>query len=150
MKHTFPILLSVILTLSLAGCGISQSEFDEAVAEAREEGYDAGYNEGYDAGYSEGEDAGYNAGYDAGWDEGTITGAEDGYSDGYLNGILEYIQEVTFFRNNACIVTTAGSKYHHWGCYHIAGRRYYIYNIELAQSKGYTPCLDCWESGLIK
>ena len=42
-----------------------------------------------------------------------------------------------------------GYRYHHYGCHHIAGREYWIYNTELAEYKGYSPCIDCWEDGLL-
>ena len=53
--------------------------------------------------------------------------------------------ELTFWDTNACICTTDGEKYHHYGCGHTIGRDFYIYNTEKAKAKGYTPCLDCWE-----
>ena len=52
-------------------------------------------------------------------------------------------EELEFWRDSAVIVTLAGEKYHTYDCYHIDGRRYFIYNIELAKTKGYQPCLDC-------
>jgi len=57
----------------------------------------------------------------------------------------ELLEECDFWRDAAVIVTTTGSKYHTYDCYHTDGRRYYIYNIELAKAKGYTACLDCIE-----
>lgn len=152
MKKFIVVALSVLL-LFCSSCGISQLEYEEAVSDARQEGYDEGKDVGYDEGYAEGYDEGYSEGesygYETGFSEGADEGMSDGYSDGYEDGLLENRQELVFFRNNACIVTTSGYKYHHYGCYHIEGRRYYIYNIELAESKGYTPCLDCWEDGLL-
>lgn len=93
---------------------------EEAAQSAREEGWAAGYGEGRAA----------------------------GYGDGYTDGEALHAAEVYFFRHGACIVTTAGERYHHWGCYHIGDSSYWIYNVELAEAKGYTPCLDCWEQGL--
>ena len=52
-------------------------------------------------------------------------------------------EELEFWQESAVIVTTDGKKYHHYGCGHIEGRDYYIYNIEKAEAMGYTPCLDC-------
>lgn len=100
------------------------SLIEETAQSAREEGWDAGYTEGWDAGY------------------------DCGQEDGYAEGMALHAAEVYFFRSGACIVTTAGDKYHHWGCYHIGDSSYWIYNVELAEAKGYTPCLDCWEQGL--
>ena len=120
MKKIMVVWMSVFL-LACSACGISQADYDAAVSDAWQEGCDVGKDVGYD----------------------------EGYDEGYDDGLLEHRPERVFFRNYACIVTTSGSKYHHYGCYHIEGRSFYIYNIELAKSKGYTPCLDCWESGLI-
>lgn len=96
----------------------------------------------------EGYKEGYGIGYEVGIGEGSETGYDEGYNDGYSDGKWLYYWEVRFFRNSACIVTTAGSKYHHYGCYHIGDSSYWIYNVELAEAKGYTPCLDCWEAGV--
>lgn len=68
-----------------------------------------------------------------------------GYSDGYSDGEKANLEELTFYRDNAVLVTLGGDRYHRWGCYHISGRRYLIYNVGLAELRGYTPCLDCWE-----
>lgn len=83
------------------------------------------------------------------YDAGQEAGRSEGFDEGYAAGVGDYAPEVSFFRQNACIVTVSGRKYHHWGCHHIAGSRYYIYNIELAQSYGYEPCEDCWDDGLL-
>ena len=87
-----------------------------------------------------------DASYEIGYHNGYNKGESDGYNDGYKDG-TKYIQnlrnEYDFFHNNAVIVTTTGNKYHRYGCQHIKNRPYYIYNIELAKAKGYTPCLDC-------
>ena len=55
------------------------------------------------------------------------------------------LEEITFYRNNAVLVTLGGEKYHRWGCPHVSGRSYLIYNVGFAELKGYTPCLDCWK-----
>lgn len=60
---------------------------------------------------------------------------------GYQNETMS--EELSFWQESAVIVTTEGKKYHHYGCGHIEGRDYYIYNIENAEAMGYTPCLDC-------
>lgn len=54
-------------------------------------------------------------------------------------------EEIEFWRDYAVITTTTGSKYHAYGCPHIEGREFYIYNIDNAIYKGYSPCLDCIE-----
>ena len=83
-----------------------------------------------------------------GHDEGYQEGLTAGYNDGYSDGKWLYYWEVRFFRNNACIVTSTSTEYHHYGCDHINGSSYWIYNVELSEAKGYTPCPDCWEGGL--
>lgn len=52
-------------------------------------------------------------------------------------------KELGFWDEYAVICTTEGSKYHHYGCSHIEGKNFYIYNIDQAEALGYTPCLDC-------
>lgn len=52
--------------------------------------------------------------------------------------------ELEFYRSNAVFVTVSGEKYHCYGCHHLTGHRYFIYNIELAKEMGYEPCSDCW------
>lgn len=51
--------------------------------------------------------------------------------------------ELVFWRNEAVICTTAGTKYHHYGCSQIEGGPYYIFNTESAKARGYRLCLDC-------
>lgn len=109
-----------------------------------EKGVKEGQAFGYDEGNGDGKEAGYEEGYTEGWDAGYDCGQEDGFTEGRAL----YAAEVYFFRSGACIVTTTGDKYHHWGCYHIGDSSYWIYNVELAEAKGYAPCLDCWEQGL--
>lgn len=84
--------------------------------------------------------------YEIGYYNGYNDGESDGYNDGYKDGTASYRNlkdKYDFYYNNAVIVTTTGKKYHRYGCYHIRNCSYYIYNIELAEYKGYTPCLDC-------
>lgn len=69
-----------------------------------------------------------------------------GYTHGYNAAKEETASELAFYRENAVIVTENGEKFHCWGCYHLDGRRYLIYNVELAESLGYEPCADCWWS----
>lgn len=91
----------------------------------------------WDAAYIVGQNDGYGDGYSAGLDA--------GYDDGYSDGEQADLEEITFYRNNAVLVTLGGEKYHRWGCPHVSGRSYLIYNVGLAELKGYTPCLDCWK-----
>lgn len=51
--------------------------------------------------------------------------------------------ELQFWENNAVIVTTTGTKYHTYGCFHLGDNPFYIYNKEAAIVRGYTPCMDC-------
>lgn len=119
--------LAVLAILSFTSAVSSRNELEEAedAAEELEQELLNAYDKGYDAGRSE------------------------GFDDGYSEGVGYYAPEVGFFRQNACIVTASGSKYHHWGCYHIAGRDFNILNTVLAESYGYEPCQDCWEYGLL-
>lgn len=87
-------------------------------------------------------DSYYDIGYYNGYDDGKNDGYNDGHSDGYKY-YSDVKNEYNYLHKYAVIVTTTGKKYHHYGCYHINGSSVYIYNIELAESKGYTPCLDC-------
>ena len=90
-------------------------------------------------------DAACIVGREEGYDDGYSDGLAAGYSDGYSDGEKANLEELTFYRDNAVLVTLGGDRYHRWGCYHISGRRYLIYNVGLAELRGYTPCRDCWE-----
>ena len=84
----------------------------------------------------------YKIGYSNGYNDGESDGYNDGHSDGY-----RYYQKIKdeyeFHHNFAVIVTETGKKYHRYGCHHINYSSFWIYNIAQAESKGYTPCLDC-------
>lgn len=123
--------LSVVAVLSVLNYFSMRSDADALQAQLEEQ-----YHDRYEEGYSDAESVSYDNGYDA--------GRQDGVAEGY--NIL--YDEASFFRENACFVTPGGNCYHHYGCPHISGSEYWIYNIELAESKGYTPCLDCWKSEL--
>lgn len=139
---TIIVLIGLLLISSLFGASTSNNlETAQNTIEELENKIANAYDDGYSAGHTDGYDEGSYTGYDAGYEEGQSSGYDNGYADCYL----EHFREYTFFRNGACIVTVSGSKYHHWGCYHIDGSRYYIYNVELAVSYGYEPCEDCWE-----
>lgn len=121
------VMLAVLALLSFIGSASSRSEIEKMEDAIEELEYELGnsYEEGYSSGRSE------------------------GFDEGYTAGVGDYAPEVGFFRQNACIVTASGSKYHHWGCYHIAGRDFNILNTALAESYGYEPCEDCWKDGLL-
>lgn len=145
------LIFSSVIVLMIVGC-ISNIGIRKKAAHS--EGYDAGYEAGTTAGYPAGYDAGYNEAYKSAYDDGYNAGLNERAND--LNALkLEHsvlsreyeaiLPEYNFFHNGAVIVTaTAGEKYHHYDCGHISGRDIYIYNIELAKAKGYTPCADCW------
>lgn len=56
---------------------------------------------------------------------------------------LDLFAENFFWGHSAVLVVQGGSRYHRYDCSHIEGKPYWIYNVELAQYRGYTPCLDC-------
>jgi len=132
---------SVLLALRY---GSASSEVEQLQAQLEEQ-----YHDRYEEGYADAESTAYESGYDAGCKDGYSTGYADGDADGRSAILSAYYKELRFFRNGACIVTEEGYRYHHYGCYHIAGREYWIYNTELAEYKGYSPCLDCWENELL-
>ena len=122
----------------------------------------------YDDGYSKGVDYAANDAYDRGYRAGAksrdaeVTSAEqlakerlaevrdaEQLAEKRRQYILDTWFELSFMRNNAAIVLTSGGKYHHYGCQHIRDKSYYIYNTELAEYKGYSPCSDCWADGLL-
>lgn len=90
-------------------------------------------------------DIAYIVGQEEGYDDGYAAGVSAGYDDGYIDGEQADLDELTFYRDNAVLITLGGEKYHRWDCSHVSGRSYLIYNVELAEFRGYTPCLDCWE-----
>ncbi|MCI5678676.1 MAG: hypothetical protein MR278_01635 [Bacteroidales bacterium] len=61
----------------------------------------------------------------------------------YKTRIDSMSDEYEFYHKYAVIVTETGYRYHSYGCPHIEGRSFWIYNIAAAKSEGYTPCLDC-------
>ena len=130
--HLKKLCFAIACSMLLTGC----------TTDAYKSGYDTGYQDAdmdHEHDYSDG----FNDGYSAGQSVGYESGYDDGFDDGYIDGYGEIEDELYFWRNSAVIVSTTGEKYHTYGCYHIDGRRYWIYNIELAQAKGYAACLDC-------
>ena len=125
-------------------CGSASSEVEQLQAQLEEQ-----YHDRYEEGYADAESTAYESGYDVGCKDGYSTGYADGDAAGRSAILSTYYNELRFFRNGACIVTEEGYRYHHYGCHHIAGREYWIYNTELAEYKGYSPCIDCWEDGLL-
>lgn len=132
---------SVLLALRY---GSASAEVDGLQAQLEEQYYGR-----YSDGYADAEGTAYESGYDAGYKDGYSAGHAAGDAAGRSAILSAYYDELRFFRNGACIVTEEGYRYHHYGCYHIAGREYWIYNTELAEYKGYSPCIDCWEDGLL-
>jgi hypothetical protein len=145
--HALSLCLALALLFSLSACSFySDDEIEKIRSEAYADGHEEGYKDAYDEGYDEGHE-----------DAMRIARSNDdrladlqSENDDLKNEMKSMESEHIFFRNNACIVTTQGEKYHHYGCYHIQGRNYYIYNTENAIGMGYTPCLDCWETGLVQ
>ena len=76
-------------------------------------------------------------------DQYTLTRNSRNILAGRLNDMYEDENELNFWRSNAVIVTTSGERYHTYGCQYIAGRAYWIYNVEAAISIGYEPCSFC-------
>ena len=131
--YQLAIFIFVCATVLLAlRCGSASAEVDGLQAQLEEQ-----YRDRYEEGYADAESTAYESGY------------ADGDAAGRSAILSAYYDELCFFRNGACIVTEEGYRYHHYGCHHIAGREYWIYNTELAEYKGYSPCIDCWEDGLL-
>lgn len=109
--------------------------------------YDDGYQAGKEFAYSDMEDKldeYYDDGYKAGYEDGCEEGNSNGYNDGYADGLYDADwDELYWWRDHAVIVTTAGEKYHTYDCQYVRDREFYIYNVELAIGKGYTPCSVC-------
>lgn len=87
--------------------------------------YERGHKDGYHSGYDDGRGVGYNC--------------------GYLEGYNKISEEYEFFHSHAGIVVRNSKRYHRYGCYHIDGKDFRIYNIEAAKGEGYTPCADCFK-----
>ena len=96
LKRVLALLLAfVILLLFLSGCSdysLSQSQIDEMLAEAREEGYTEGYTTGQDQGYEDGLKDGkvkpddvYHNGYTRGYED-----AKDEYNTDNMDAVREY------------------------------------------------------------
>lgn len=120
------ILLSIFSLLLIFSASSDQNELEEArqtIVELKNE-VSRTYCEGYDAAI-----------------EYIFPVAEE-----TIESLLPLVEESYHFHSRACVVTASGSgsKYHHYDCYHLEDSSYYIYNVELAENLGYTPCLDCW------
>ena len=116
------IILTIVLILSITAGGIGcyycyETGFREGEIYIEKENRNKWYFEGFDAGHAK------------------------GYKEGYESISEEY----EFFHNAAVIVTTTGSKYHRYDCHYVENSDIYIYNIENAKYKGYTPCSDCFQ-----
>ena len=64
--------------------------------------------------------------------------------------IYQYVQlasikkEYNFYHDYAVIVPTEDDSYHRYGCPNIdENDSFWIYNINAAESRGYTPCPEC-------
>lgn len=128
------VVLAALALLSFIGSASSRSELEDArrtISELESEAARS-YDEGYEVGHNEGYDAAVEYIFPV--------------ADETINSLLPLMEESFFFHNSACVVTSSGSgsRYHHYNCYHLGDSSYYIYNVELAESLGYTPCLDCW------
>lgn len=60
-----------------------------------------------------------------------------------VKALIEADMERSFWHEYAVIVTSTGNKYHTYDCQHVDGKKFWIYNIDAAKVKGYSPCLDC-------
>lgn len=114
MKRVFATAFIICVLLLLPGCST----------------YEDGFQDGYDAAYSKG----YDNGHEAGCEQGSYEETEFDSSAS---------DELTWWRDHAVIVTIGGEKYHTYDCEYVQGHDFYIYNIDLAVSKGYTPCSVC-------
>lgn len=128
------ILLAIFSLLLIFSASSARNDLEEArqtIAELENE-VSHTYDEGYEVGRSDGYDAAVEYIFPV--------------ADETIDSLLPLASEAFFFHHGACVVTSSGSgsRYHHYDCYHLGDGGYYIYNVELAESLGYTPCLDCW------
>ncbi len=56
---------------------------------------------------------------------------------------IAFLDELMFWRRYAVIVTEYGEKYHTYKCQYIENKEFWIYNVDNAIYKGYTPCSVC-------
>jgi hypothetical protein len=124
--------------------------------------YNAGYNDGVSAQKEINDRSAYASGFDASVKirDTDVQNLERLVKERGQK-IADMWPEYMFMRNNAAIVTVISplpslvnpheliSEYHHYGCSHIADKRVYIYNKNRADADGFTPCPDCWDSGLL-
>lgn len=52
-------------------------------------------------------------------------------------------QDLEFWEDHAVFVTESGVKYHRKNCQYVNWERFWIYNVENAIYKGYSPCSVC-------
>lgn len=126
--------ITSIMIFQLSGCGISQTEYDEAVAAAEESGYDIGYEEGYEAGYDQG--------YYDGEENGKSIGAENGYADGYTEGYEQGFSEAVGITSDPVYITLTGTKYHRASCSYLSDSAV-MTSRSAAIADGYTACSRC-------
>lgn len=58
---------------------------------------------------------------------------------------MDLMDECYFYEEGACVVSAVeGKKYHRYSCQYVDDfTEYYIFNVEYAESLGYTPCSVC-------
>lgn len=121
MKKLICLTIIFLLSLTFAGCGISESELDSAQETAYDLGYDNGYAFGYSAGYTDCSSGrtDVNVFSDVGDDE-------DASSYAYF------------------IVDDDEKTYHTGGCSDMIGKQlWYFKDSSLAESAGFDPCEKC-------
>lgn len=122
--------------LAIVSLRLSASSPNQQAA-AIEAAFQSGYDEGYASGASENVSS---AAYDKLAEEHRIM--EQSY-ESIKEEYFHYKQESDFWSRTNVIVSKGGTKYHAYGCEHISGCSYDIYDVKAAQEKGYEPCLTC-------
>lgn len=142
------LILVILLIVSFMAARSSRAEIErlseevDALAVELDEVRSEGYNDGYSDGKYEGYQLGYRDGQDYGNDE--------GYLDGY--DAFRRSPQFCFYNNTACIVPVLDNHYHHYGCSALEADMAFfkVYNVAAAETSGFLPCPECWESGLIE
>lgn len=145
MNRFFVASCIICVLFLIPGCNTYEDGFQDGYEEAQSD-FDVEKEYVYDDAYAEG----YEEGYEIGCEQGIYDGYSEAYKDGYNDGFYDGndgdsygSDELSWWRDHAVIVTAGGEKYHTYGCQYVQGREFYIYNIDLAVSKGYTPCNVC-------
>lgn len=66
------------------------------------------------------------------------------YIERLKSDLNEAENDLNYLSMSAVFVPTVGMKYHHYDCKYLDGMSFHIYNVELAESKGYEPCSECY------